>query len=337
MTSAETRSVAAAVAVVIDEMIRQDQSADHVAAYAAATYRHFEGDVPAGYADVWAQVEEHLGEESLAQIATWVADNADRIETRAATTEVPPVEVMVERSIRHGSPAMDDAQVAAAVAESLAEIAARDALAPLTCSVEAAVFVVDTYVHELGTSLATSIGYYAAVLRLCGRPVPAHHATAVAIAEAELGAELVAEIAAWLRGERGWIEYNAALLDAMRDFEAPALEPIPPEARAAGVVAALLAEAAGDSLAEVILAGACATVLWVTRYHGRNMQLEDIYAHDRPVVNARMWTPRDECVRIATGIRLALAEIDALASGDFRRDSDGSGLDRNDSGGLAGV
>lgn len=206
----------------------------------------------------------------------------------------------------------------------------------MTTSVESRVAaVVDYGLGDDNVSLAYLVAYASAIYRADGT-TPAHHATAFAVAEDAIGVEGAEIIANWLDHNATAIEHGAAALDALRELAAP--REVPAAALAAAGVAELLAAAAGDTLAEIIWAGACTTVQWCGRYTADETLTAEVRVGD-PVVNAaRWWLRPPDCARIATGIRLALAEIDALASGDYHRDSDGSGLNRNDcGGGLAGA
>lgn len=126
----------------------------------------------------------------------------------------------------------------------------------MTPSPEAAVAAVCDYAIENGAGLPAITAYAAAVWRATGT-VPAHYAAAVAAAEVEIGADNTAAVADWVATQRDWIETAAAALDALRELGPPSRE-VPAPALAAAAVAALLAEAAGDPLAEIAWAGVCA-------------------------------------------------------------------------------
>lgn len=204
--------------------------------------------------------------------------------------------------------------------------------------------VIDMLIEQNPPQPAWVAAYAGATYRAVASAVPAHHTTAVGMAEAELGPDHVATIPAWVDANRTGIETAAASLDALREL-APPPPDRPAEALAAAAVAELLAHAAGDSLPDVLCAGAYAGMHWVQRFFGTDTA-RSITTLD-PLVSAVVgrWMTQADRERVAYGVRRALSEIDALAGGDYHRDSDGSGLNRNDcvgrrddpSGGLAGV
>jgi hypothetical protein len=178
-------------------------------------------------------------------------------------------------------------------------------------SVAAQIAVVCDTADAAGAPLCAVIAYAAAVWRATGT-VPAHYATAVAAAEAQIGAENAAAIADWVAAQRGWIETSAAALDALRELGPPPGE-VPAPALAAAAVAALLADAAGDPLAEIIWAGVCATAQWRVRFLAEEVLITEVLAADPIAHAAYLRLSSADGGRIATEVRRSLAHIDELA------------------------
>lgn len=183
-----------------------------------------------------------------------------------------------------------------------------------TPSVAAQVAVVCDAADAQGVGLAMIVTYAGAVYRAAVGAVPAHHGPAVAAAEAEVGEEWTAAAAEWVATQRGWIDTAAAALDALREL-GPPLREVPAGALAAAAVAQLLAEAAGDPLAEVIWTGTCAAAQWQMRYGGEEVRVNEMRTADPLADAAYRRLADEECLRIATGVRATLSTIDELAAG----------------------
>lgn len=178
-------------------------------------------------------------------------------------------------------------------------------------SVAAQVAVVCDTADASGAPLGAVVAYAAAVWRATGT-VPAHYAAAVAAAEVEIGADNTAAVADWVATQRDWIETAAAALDALRELGPPSREVSAP-ALAAAAVAALLADAAGDPLAEIVWAGVCAAAQWEMRFLGEEVLITEVLAAD-PLANAAyLRMSSEDGGRIATAVRRSLVRLDALA------------------------
>lgn len=165
---------------------------------------------------------------------------------------------------------------------------------------------------DQGAGPACVAAYAGAVWRAATGSVPAHHGPAVAAAEAALGQEHTDFIADWVVAHSDWIRTAAAAVDELSELGAPPRE-IPPQARAAGAVAQLLASAAGDNAAKTIWAGACASAQWVGRFTGDEIRVNEMRTADPLVEAAYRWLDDDQCLRIAKGVRESLSQIDELA------------------------
>lgn len=179
-------------------------------------------------------------------------------------------------------------------------------------SVAAQVVVVCDAAGDQGAGPSCVAAYAGAVWRAATGSVPGHHGPAVAAAEAEIGVENAGFIADWVARQCEWIETAAAALDAAAEL-GPQPRELPPQARAAGAVAQLLASAAGDNTAEIIWAGACASAQWIARFTGDEIAVTEMRTADPLVEAAYRWLADDECLRIATGVRESLTLIDELA------------------------